>query len=192
MLRKLVIMPILMGHTKGITMQVVNQYKQNLLDNYCLDEQENVRYKNNGYRGRYKKGDLVKTFKMNKLGYLGVHVSKARATVSLAHLKLLLSGVDIKDNEVVDHIDGNPLNNSLSNLRVITQALNCRNSDRKVGVSGEKFITKLPNGSYRVRLRFDGKRNDLGIYKTIAEAIKVRDSHLHKCLNEGFTKRHCK
>lgn len=185
-------MPILIGHIKGIAMQVVNQYKQNLLDSYCLDEQENVLYKNDGYQGRYKKGDLVKTFKMNKLGYLGVHVPKARATVPLAHLKLLLSGVEIKDSEVVDHIDGNYLNNSLSNLRVITQNLNCRNSVRKVGVSGEKFISKLPNGSFRVRLSFNGKRNTLGIYKTIAEAIKVRDSHIHKCLSEGFTKRHCK
>lgn len=173
-------------------MQVVNQYKQNLLDNYCLDEQENIRYKNDGYRGRYKKGDLVKTFKMNKLGYLGVHVPKARATVPLAHLKLLLSGVIIKDDEVVDHIDGNPLNNSLNNLRVITQTLNCRNSERKLGITGEKFINKLPSGTYRVRLRFNGKRNCLGVYKTLAEAIVVRDANLHKCYNEGFTQRHCK
>lgn len=173
-------------------MQVVNQYKQNLLDNYYLDEQENVRYKNDGYQNRYKKGELVKTFKMNKLNYLGVHVPKARATVPLAHLKLLLSGVTIKDNEVVDHIDGNPLNNSLSNLRVITQNLNCKNSNRKVGVTGEKFIVKLLNGSYRVRLNFKGKRNHLGVYKTLGEAVKVRDSHIHKCLSEGFTERHCK
>lgn len=52
---------------------------------------------------------------------------------------------DIKSGHVIDHIDGNPFNNRISNLREIPTADNTRNSkrreDNKTGVNGV-FRTK--------------------------------------------------
>lgn len=39
----------------------------------------------------------------------------------------LVHGEDVPDGLVLDHIDGNPLNNRIENLRAVTQALNARN-----------------------------------------------------------------
>lgn len=40
---------------------------------------------------------------------------------------LSLHSIEVEDGKVVDHIDGNPFNNKISNLRVVTQAVNSRN-----------------------------------------------------------------
>jgi hypothetical protein len=50
------------------------------------------------------------------------------------------------DNEyVIDHVDGNSLNNSIDNLRVVKQVLNNRNAsirkDNSTGTSGVHFTT---------------------------------------------------
>lgn len=57
----------------------------------------------------------------------------------------------IDENKVVDHIDGNPWNNSITNLRVVSQATNCRNSaicsHNKTKINGVSICSKLrPNG----------------------------------------------
>lgn len=173
-------------------MLAVNQYKQTLLDHYELNQNNELVYKQDGYLKRYSKGQLVKQFKTNIHGYLGVHVPKARATVPVAHLILLLNGINIPEGHIVDHIDGNPLNNDVSNLRVTTQTFNCRNAGKKVGKTGEKCIVITKEGKYRVRICLQGKRVDLGLFKTLNEAIKVRDSKLQERLNDGFTLRHLK
>ena len=48
-----------------------------------------------------------------------------------------------KANEVVDHIDGDTLNNRLTNLRVVTQEINLTNKKYK---KGEEVAFTLPNG----------------------------------------------
>ena len=51
---------------------------------------------------------------------------------------------------VIDHIDGNPFNNLISNLRVVTQAVNTRNkklySTNTTGIAGVSIIN--PNKNY--------------------------------------------
>ena len=170
----------------------VNQYKQTLLDHYELNQNNELVYKQDGYLGRYSKGQLVKQFKANRHGYLGVHIPKARATIPVAHLMLLLNGINIPQGYIVDHIDGNPLNNNISNLRVTTQTYNCRNSGKKVGKTGEKCIVLTNKGKYRVRVNINGTRICLGLFNTLNEAIKARDSKLQERLNNGFTLRHLK
>ena len=179
---------------KELGMLVVNEFKETLLDCYYLDKDGlTIRYKKNGYYNRYKKDNIVATFKMNKLGILGVHVPKQRKTVPLAHLILLLNNICIPDNYVVDHIDGDVRNNHISNLRVVTQAINCRNRKRfnKQTKTNENGITKSKN-SFIVRVTLNKVRHYIGSFKTLEEAINARNSYNEQRKLDGYTERHFK
>lgn len=56
---------------------------------------------------------------------------------------------DIPDTMVIDHLDGNPLNNNISNLRLVTVAINQRNQklfkNNKSGKTG--VYLRIKNGN---------------------------------------------
>ena len=64
---------------------------------------------------------------------------------------------------VVDHIDGNPLNNTRENLQIVSQSQNCMRANRGDGVS-------LHRGKFRARARIHGKPYSLGVHSTYEEA----------------------
>jgi hypothetical protein len=79
---------------------------------------------------------------------------------------------------VVDHIDSNKENNSLDNLRIVTNREN---------VSKEKTLKKgLPTGvyfikdikRYRTLIQINGKLKHLGFYNTIEEASEAYQNKL--------------
>lgn len=76
----------------------------------------------------------------------------------------------------IDHIDGNGLNNSKSNLREATPSQNMMNqrvrSDSSSGVKGVSF-DKSRNKWYAY-INKDGKRKMLGRYEAKSEAINAR------------------
>ena len=80
----------------------------------------------------------------------------------------------------VDHINGNKSDNGIDNLRWATNSENQQNikSNKSNNTTGYKGITaRTRNGNFagwRVRIGVDTKRIDLGTYKDIEEAIKVR------------------
>lgn len=81
-------------------------------------------------------------------------------------------------NIVVDHIDGNGLNNQKSNIRICSQIQNTRNRPgnlnstcRYKGVSLSKNRKKFIS-----QLGFEGKVYYLGTYDTPEEAAKIFDS----------------
>ena len=68
----------------------------------------------------------------------------------------------------IDHIDGNPANNAIANLRDVTHAVNMQN--RKVAHSNNKAtgllgVSRNASG-FQARIRFDGKLRALGTFKT--------------------------
>ena len=80
-------------------------------------------------------------------------------------------------NLVVDHIDGNPLNNQKSNLRICTKAENNRNtsshknsSSKYLGVTYDKARNK-----WNAQLMVNGKRVLTKRYITEIEAAKAYD-----------------
>lgn len=58
----------------------------------------------------------------------------------------------INDDQMIDHIDGNPFNNKLENLRIGTPALNARNTSKystnKTGFTGVNPFFKKKTNSY--------------------------------------------
>lgn len=78
---------------------------------------------------------------------------------------------------VVDHINGDTLDNRKANLRICTQAQNSRNRRKiKAGRSIYKGVMPRPeHGSFKARIRIDGKLINLGSYATEKDAALAYD-----------------
>jgi hypothetical protein len=78
----------------------------------------------------------------------------------------------------VDHIDRDPLNNSVENLRLATGQQNCRNQDKrttnKSGVKGVHFNRQT--GRFRASIMVNWRKFNLGEYYTLEEAAAARKS----------------
>jgi hypothetical protein len=110
----------------------------------------------------------------------------------------------ISDGLVIDHIDGNPLNNKLDNLRLVTQAINSRNQRKpKNNTSGEVGVSYMtPKGRAYWRATWyglDGKLRHkcfsvgkLGYDEALAQAIAYRRLMIEELnsLGAGYTERH--
>lgn len=89
---------------------------------------------------------------------------------------------------VIDHINGDKTDNRISNLRLVTNSTNQRNRKKNVNnTTGYTSISINKSGTFRVRIKIDGKLIGFGSYASIDDAIIARD----KVYNEnGFTERH--
>ena len=77
----------------------------------------------------------------------------------------------------VDHIDGNPGNNCVSNLRAATNAQNARNAKRRsTNTSGVKNVCwHRQIRRWRVQLCVDGKGVSFGCFATLEEATTAAE-----------------
>lgn len=78
----------------------------------------------------------------------------------------------ILPDKIIDHINGNPMDNRLCNLRQVTQSENLSNkhhpqNNNKLGILG---VDKLKNNKYRARIKLNGKSVYLGVFETSEEA----------------------
>lgn len=123
------------------------------------------------------KEDLDKVSKyrwnINKDGYAfsrksrKEHPEKKQVIIKLHRFVL---GLGKNPEIIVDHIDGDTLNNSKDNLRIVTTSqnqMNCKTSIRnKINVKGVSYH----KGAYRACIWIDGKSKHLGRFATIEEA----------------------
>lgn len=83
--------------------------------------------------------------------------------------------------EIVDHIDGNPLNNNIYNLRAATKSQNGMNQKLSLkNASGYKGVSW--NGhSWRVCVYKDGKKITIGTYKDkeVANLVAVSARNMY-------------
>ncbi len=79
--------------------------------------------------------------------------------------------MNAKEGEVIDHIDGNKLNNQKKNLRFSTINGNCQNRKRIAGKMLPKGVTENKRGvSYMARIRVDRKLIYLGTFRDMDDA----------------------
>jgi len=70
--------------------------------------------------------------------------------------------------EIVDHIDGDGLNNTRANLRIGTQSQNCVNRRTTPGIHLRGARPK--KGKWQAYIKYQGKQVSLGYYGTEQEA----------------------
>jgi hypothetical protein len=76
--------------------------------------------------------------------------------------------------QYIDHIDGNPANNKIENLREATASQNCWNQKYKGSASGHKGITwNKQDKKWQPQLTANNKKIYLGKYDDLETAIKV-------------------
>ena len=92
---------------------------------------------------------------------------------------------------VVDHKDGDPLNNQKSNLRICSQLENTRNKKRpRTNTSGFKGVVKVKNNRWRVVLKVNQVSTHGGYFSSPIDAAKRYNELAIKyfgefaCLNE--------
>lgn len=123
-------------------------------------------------------GDLVSRHWKIRGGYVCHHCTQnGRKGLCFIHriiLERIIGRILIK-GEVVDHIDGNPLNNHRSNLRLASIKENVRNSKKpKNNTSGFKGVSWHDRAQkWRARIFVDRRQIHLGYFDTPEEAHKA-------------------
>lgn len=98
----------------------------------------------------------------------GIIYPKRNGKRRMIYLHRIIAGA--KKGEVVDHVDGNGLNNQRTNLRIVTQRQNMLNrKDQKSKIIG---VTKHRD-KYWARIRYQGKHISLGLFTDQSEAVEA-------------------
>ena len=84
--------------------------------------------------------------------------------------------------ESLDHIDGTPSNNDISNLREATQEENCLNQKKTKSINGKPTSSIYKGVSWYKRfkkwqatIRIDGKKKHLGYFTSETDAARAYD-----------------
>lgn len=164
------------------------KYYEILIDEFYLDQFNQVRRTKDGYLGRFNKGDLAKFF-IGTAGYEYFQVPKIRNTLKKSQLVYSLKFGLIPESMDIDHIDGNKLNNLPDNLRLVTRKVNNRNrkkrSDNSSGITGISWSKN--HGHYVIRRTVGNKRLSTS-RKSMEDAIIALN--YYKTLDKSYTERH--
>lgn len=121
------------------------------------------------------KKEEVSKYKVHTRSYGGkqyAFISKNGKKVFLHRFLMGLEKEEYSINKVVDHINGNSLDNRVANLRICSHkenAQNCRTNSKVVGVGWLKY-----NKKWTARIMVNYKGIHLGNFNTYEEAVLAR------------------
>jgi hypothetical protein len=119
---------------------------------------------------KYKKNGTTKVGWVNNSGYIQFEFNSKNYMLHRVIYEMRFG--KIPENMQIDHIDLNPLNNKLENLRLCNQYQNRQNSRlNKNNTTGFRGVVKTPNGNFQARFTENGKKLYLGLFNTAEEAF---------------------
>jgi hypothetical protein len=106
------------------------------------------------------------------------HLFYSRARIGIrGNKKIILMHrliMNAQKGQMIDHIDGNGLNNQRSNLRFCTYNENNKNRKSETGTTSKYLGVYLAEGKYwTAQIRINGKTTYLGVFKTEIEAAII-------------------
>lgn len=120
----------------------------------------------------------------NKSGVYACRTDHSMSSTKVRMHRQIL-GLDASRSVVVDHINGNTLDNRRCNLRACCQTINALNRHKPSrSNTGHPGINSTPTG-FRASVTVNRKMKNLGIYRTIEEAIIARAKYI-KGINDHY------
>jgi len=100
-------------------------------------------------------------------------ISIIKGSIELRMHRLVM---DAEPKMIIDHIDGNGLNNCRSNLRFVTAKENAANRRKIAPTSSSYKGVEVVRGKIYAYIRVDGKKQHLGTFATQEEAARAYDA----------------
>ena len=102
----------------------------------------------------------------------------ARRHDGAGFLKMHRALLGVGAGQIIDHINGNGLDNRRCNLRICSPVENARNRRvNRASTSGFKGVTKVPCASpWRAQIKLRSRTKYLGWFKTAEEAARAYDA----------------
>jgi hypothetical protein len=137
----------------------------------------------------YPKEEYILKPSLNNKGYYSVNLWTGKNTLYRIHTLVAMTFLGYERcgvKQVIDHIDGDKLNNNLSNLQVTSQRVNSIKSIRNNKYSNYTGVTfDKARGKWVASISINGKKHRMGRFNCEAKAAYAYNQKLKESLNEG-------